>query len=397
MSTNCVSGAIPDLTGRLIDRCSLKLVKNIGSGAYGVVYRAVETTPWSPREFAVKVLLRLDSRTSSGKLQAREIALHQMVSDHPNVVTVDRVVDDDECFIYVVMNLCCSGDMCDQISGKHPYYQNDELVKKTFIQLIDAVQHCHDKGVYHRDLKPDNILCSADASQIFLTDFGLATYRPVTKSFRTGTVHYMSPECLGEDENILKLSSGHCDIWSLGIILVTMLTGRLPWDAASFKNECFVEYLSDRDCLRCIFPISREADDLLHRILALNPLCRISLAEMRSEVLKMKTFFLTDGEIASAPVPVRCTAKLCMQMQKGDVAGVDELGNTLLPLPVTSSSTWSARSEGPITPETFAAQPDIEVGELSDGSDLELGAALLSLPKVPHVFPLTAARFMSLS
>lgn len=66
-------------------------------------------------------------------------------------------------------------------------------MKRVFGQIVDAVEYCHKKGLYHRDLKPDNILTSEDGRSIWLADFGLATVDKKCKEFRTGTLPYLSP------------------------------------------------------------------------------------------------------------------------------------------------------------------------------------------------------------
>ena len=67
------------------------------------------------------------------------------------------------------------------------------IIKKVFLQLIDTVRSLHKLGIYHRDLKPDNIMCNKDGSKVWITDFGLATDQEVTADFGCGSAFYMSP------------------------------------------------------------------------------------------------------------------------------------------------------------------------------------------------------------
>lgn len=73
------------------------------------------------------------------------------------------------------------------------YFQNDALITDVFLQIIDAVEYCHEQGVFHRDLKPENILCNQDGTHVVLADFGLATRQPISDDLGVGSGYYMSP------------------------------------------------------------------------------------------------------------------------------------------------------------------------------------------------------------
>ena len=160
------------LEGRLIDAGRLLLVRTLGEGGYGVVYLAVEQQGNSvlssllakPKEYAVKVLPKLDSSTLVGECQAREIATHKDMSHHPGVVTLHDVIEDDE-FIFLVLDYCPGGDLYSAIIERQVFHEKDALLKSVFLQIVDAVKACHDNGIYHRDVKPDNVFVSADGSK----------------------------------------------------------------------------------------------------------------------------------------------------------------------------------------------------------------------------------------
>lgn len=193
---------IPDFTNQVIDDGRLRLVEAIGEGAMGVVYRAVDessvgSSSSGMKEYAVKVLVKADAYTVQGQCQSREIVMHQIASEHPSVLTLHKVIEEDR-FIFLVVDYCPGGDLFNVIVERRSFCHNDYLVKKVFIQILDAVQSIHEKGIYHRDLKPDNIFVNADGTEVFLGDFGLATDVDECVQFGCGSSYYMSPGMLSQ-------------------------------------------------------------------------------------------------------------------------------------------------------------------------------------------------------
>ncbi|TFY54538.1 hypothetical protein EVG20_g9666, partial [Dentipellis fragilis] len=280
-----------NLVGKTIDNGSLLFRDVLGSGAYGVVYRAIDTRSTSGKEYAVKCLDK--SRMSkSAAHHARELSLHASVTDLEGVVTMHRAFESAE-HLFIVFDMCSGGDLFAAVTGDNVFWRNDALVKKIMLQLIDTVDACHRREVYHRDIKPENILISKDRTRTWLADFGLATSHCVTEDFGCG-------KCRGREFNIGPFSSRHSDVWALGIVLINMLTGRNPWHNASSEDDCFSAYLHEPEFFMHMFPISRPANALLRRILTLNPLSRMTLRDMRTEVKGMATFFMTDYELKRA-------------------------------------------------------------------------------------------------
>ncbi|KAK0469847.1 kinase-like domain-containing protein [Desarmillaria tabescens] len=296
---------LPDFRGSFLANRRLHLLELLGSGAYGKVYRALDTasSPSNPVYYAVKCMFKHEKGTRGDLQQLREFALHAKVAVHPNIVTFHDVIY-DHAFVYVVLNLCSGGDLHSAIIEKRLFYKNDELLRTAFLQIIDGVQFCHQQQVFHRDLKPDNILCSADGKEIFLADFGLATHNDQCEHFGCGSMFYKSPECLGE-KGQKTYSTQQSDIWSLGVVLVNLITGRCPWKIARTEDPSFNSSLHEEGYFRRTLPMSPKAVALLKRIFHLDPLLRITLPELRAEIIKIDTFFISDADLLLADDQVK--------------------------------------------------------------------------------------------
>lgn len=285
----------------------LELTSILGVGAYGVVYTAVDIH--TDVLYAVKALNKAGLDPRQLKFQQREIKLHHMASQHPNVVSLVRIMDSIDC-TYVVIEFCPEGDLFSSITDKSHFVGNDPLVKRVFLQILDAVHYCHSLGIYHRDLKPENILVTDQGLTVKLADFGLATTDYLTSDFGCGSTFYMSPgnispkwsrfnkanlitECQQPNPRPMSYyQSAPNDVWSLGVILVNLTCGRNPWKRASFEDSTFRAYLKDPFFLKSILPLSDEMVCILSRIFEPDPSRRITIPELRQIILDCPRFTL---------------------------------------------------------------------------------------------------------
>ncbi|KAH7035235.1 kinase-like domain-containing protein [Microdochium trichocladiopsis] len=281
---------------------SLQLVGIIGTGAYGVVYLALDVK--TGIQYAVKTLSKynadgtpLDRRQVA--FQHQELRLHYLASAHPNVVSMHKIVDDPDC-IYVVLEYCPEGDLFLNITERGQYVGNDELAKSVFLQILDAVEHCHTLGVYHRDLKPENILVSNNGATVKLADFGLATSSERSEDYGCGSTFYMSPECLNPSSRRPFYYCPPNDVWSLGVILVNLTCGRNPWKQASVEDSAYRAFVTDSDFLRTILPLSDDLNHILGRIFTPNPDQRITLSELRNAILAAASFTIPPPPLLSS-------------------------------------------------------------------------------------------------
>src|SRR5438552_8972794 len=217
-----------------------KLLQQIGEGGCGVVYMAEQTEPVR-RRVALKVIkLGMDTKQVIARFEAERQALALM--DHPNIAKVLDAGATETGRPYFVMELVRGikiTEFCDEKSVP----TGDRL--KLFTQVCQAIQHAHQKGVIHRDIKPSNILVTVNDGVPVpkIIDFGIAkaTAGPLTdKTFFTafeqfiGTPAYMSPE--QAEMTSLDIDT-RTDIYSLGVLLYELLTGRTPFDPSELLQS----------------------------------------------------------------------------------------------------------------------------------------------------------------
>jgi serine/threonine protein kinase len=182
---------LPDLSGCLVDDGRLQLVNLVGAGAYGKIYKALDTASAidKPKYLAVKCLKQPALGSRDALFQERERGLHEIVSSHPNILTLHRTFFDPH-HVFMAVDLC-AGDLFHAILDG-VYHKRPILIKSTFSSLLGAVEHCHNLGIYHRDLKPENILFN-NVGDLLLADFGLTTQSATSKDMDCGSAAYMSP------------------------------------------------------------------------------------------------------------------------------------------------------------------------------------------------------------
>jgi serine/threonine protein kinase len=278
----------------------LELTSILGVGAYGVVYTAIDIHTNIP--YAVKALNKAGLEPRQRKFQQREIRLHHLASQHPNVVSLVRILDCPDC-TFVVIEFCPEGDLFTNITERGHFVGNDALAKHAFLQILDAVEYCHSLGIYHRDLKPENILVTDGGHTIKLADFGLATSDPYTSDFGCGSTFYMSPECQQSARPYACYASAPNDIWSLGVILVNLTCGRNPWKKASPDDSTFRAYLKDPTFLQTILPLSRELDSILRHVFECDPSKRISIQKLRELIVACPRLTTTTSYSSVPPPP----------------------------------------------------------------------------------------------
>jgi serine/threonine protein kinase len=209
------------MIGRTISH--YRILEKLGEGGMGVVYKAEDTT--LRRTIALKVLPPGMTKDPTAKERFLQEARAAAALNHPGICTVYEIGEADNAS-FIAME-CVDGGSLRKALGSGRLTPSQVL--DMGLQVAAALREAHSKGVVHRDIKPDNIMVTPDG-RVKITDFGLARLAGSTLLTRTGTTlgtaAYMSPE-QARGESVDERS----DVWSLGVVLYEMATGRQPFVA----------------------------------------------------------------------------------------------------------------------------------------------------------------------
>ncbi|VDN07926.1 unnamed protein product [Thelazia callipaeda] len=232
--------------------------------------------------FAVKIISQRFQTQAN-----QEVSIMNLVGGHPNIV---RLVDvqSDTLHIYIIMEMLEGGELITRIKKMETF--TEAQAGKIMKQLVSAVAYLHSKKVVHRDLKPENILFENNEPQakLRLIDFGFARFLPSAMENLTTpcfTLHYAAPEVLESDDQLPQYNE-QCDLWSLGVILFTMLSGNVPFHARS-KCESATDIIRRIRNAQFSFDtpqwrrISAKAKTLITSLLTVDPTQRLSLNELK--------------------------------------------------------------------------------------------------------------------
>ena len=272
--------------GRILDD-RYEIIELIGSGGMANVYKAL--CHRLNRYDAVKIMR--DETAANTELRRRFRAESQAVAmlSHPNIVSVYDVSHSDD-VEYIVMELI-DGITLKQYLQKKCVLEPSEVLDFT-IQIAKALEHAHSKGIIHRDIKPQNIMLLKDG-MIKVADFGIASLEndmEETKGETVGSVHYIAPE-----QARGQAPDARSDIYSLGIVMYEMLTGKLPYVGASDVEVAVKHMNTDPISPREIVPeIPEELERICLKAMNSDINARYQTAsELLSDLEQYKTQTLT--------------------------------------------------------------------------------------------------------
>src|SRR5580698_2009567 len=334
-----------------------EIIRRLGAGGSGVVYLANDTLLQRP---VVLKILRPGSLTAEQMRTTvlREARLASAI-EHPNVCGIYEVGESGE-EAYIAMQYV-PGQSLDRLIERGP--ANPQLVLSVGIQIADGLQAAHMLGIFHRDLKPQNVMLT-DGGLVKILDFGLARRLPpedarfdpsrpslakdasmaATYTARGGTIRYMAPE-----QFVTGHSSVQSDVWALGVILYELACGRHPFarpDAEDFQAIRAIQFSDPIDIGAIVPEIAPELKSVIAACLEKTPSARYASAAEVREALKtiMKALQIETGIIpgdAAANLPTsaaeaekRTTGFLSMLAERfRESVGEQAAQNSLVVLP----------------------------------------------------------------
>ena len=337
-----------------------EILRKLGAGGSGVVYLANDVLLQRP--VVLKILRTgLLSPEQLRSTVLREARLASAI-EHPNVCAIYEVGESgDEG--YIVMQYV-PGQSLDHLIARGP--ASLQLVLSVGIQIADGLQAAHSLGIFHRDLKPQNVMLT-DGGLVKILDFGLArrltpedaSFDPskpglakdasmaATYTARGGTIRYMAPE-----QFVTGQSSVQSDVWALGVILYELVSGRHPFsrpDAEDFQAIRAIQFSEPEDLSAIVPALSGELKSVIATCLEKNPGARYASAAEVREALKtiMKALRIETGVIpgeAAANLPTtgieaekRTTGFLSMLAERFRESAADRAPqNSLVVLPFSN-------------------------------------------------------------
>lgn len=324
-----------------------EILHTIGEGSFAKVKLARHILTGT--QVAVKIIKKGRQSCSTSQAVYREVCCMKAL-DHPNIVKLLGVIDTEET-MFLVMEYLSGGDMFSYLVN-HGRMTEAEA-RRPFQQLVSALQHCHQRGIVHRDLKLPNLLLDANMN-IKLTDFGLSNKCDESGILDTicGTLPYAAPELLRGQ----SYSGPALDVWSLGVVLYSMVTGCRPFVGEDVREM-------REQILRGQYPIppylSLEIRALLQKMIALNPSDRGTLSDlMRHPWVNMgqKEPLQPPCEEDPEVTMVRTLGWTCEQIQDPGTGSVSSMkpmvGSSIITVrPFSSGDLSGSELEASLSPE----------------------------------------------
>ena len=268
-----------------------KMEKHLGDGIYSSVY--IVSSKLTGENRVMKIIDKSKIYTDeSEKKIINELSILQKM-DHPNILKIFEFYTTPKSY-NLIIELCSGGKLVEELTEKGTL--NEKSVAYIIYQLLSAINYCHKMKIIHRNLKPENILISKREKDdlLYVKIGGFATAKMneegiIEKKIKE-TSYYFAPEIISNNYD------EKCDIWSIGVIMYLLLSGRLPFSGENDIeiNEKILKGKYDLK-ISAFKNISLEAIDLIKNLLIVNPLARINAKDALNHIwfqkLKIKELF----------------------------------------------------------------------------------------------------------
>ena len=254
--------------------------KSLGIGSYAEVKLGIHKK--TKKKYAIKIYPKttLDDEDKNNSIKNEVFILNKL--NHENIMKLYDIINSPK-YLYLILEYINGISLLDFIHKLPNKRIEENICKKIFYQIVNAIHYCSKKNIYHRDIKLENILLIIhnDSIKVKLIDFGFAikSSKKEFQKFFCGTLYYMAPEII----NKKKYLPYYSDIWSLGVLLYTMIYGRFPFNAKDndklfdLINEGKVEFPEDIDT-------SDEVKNLINKIIIVEPNKRASLNDIINDI-----------------------------------------------------------------------------------------------------------------
>ena len=251
-----------------------KKLKLLGRGGFGEVWLVSHKE--THKDFAMKIIKKERNNPNEEQLIMNEIQLLKSL-DHPKILKVLEFYSTPEQY-YIITEYCALGELFNELQKVKMF--DEGQVAFLMNQIFRAVAYCHSQNVIHRDLKPENIMIIKRESnrclQIKIIDFGTAKTFEIgqVQNRYVGSSYYIAPEV------ILRKYNEKCDLWSCGVIMYILLTGRPPFPGKSDEEILSKVKQGVYETKASYFTnLSNEAKDLIQKLLQFDPKKRLSALE----------------------------------------------------------------------------------------------------------------------
>ncbi|KAJ2956342.1 hypothetical protein NQZ79_g7807 [Umbelopsis isabellina] len=224
---------------------------------------------------AIKIISKayLQSSEILTRATKREMALLQLIR-HRNIVRYIDAIDEPHIpYVYIIMEYIEGCELFDHLLESKRLKEAE--ARNIFWQVCVAVDWCHQRNICHRDLKPENILLSGSKNEVKIVDFGMASLQPQTSLLKTscGSPHYACPEIVTGKQYDGRLA----DVWSCGVILFALLSGRLPFEDSNLR--VLLQRIKSGQYVMSTY-FSADARNLIKSMLETDPKRRIQMDDV---------------------------------------------------------------------------------------------------------------------